>query len=85
MFWNRESAILILLLFLCLILEGWLQYLSNSLSFDGTNYDLMENSIHQLHDKNMELRNNVLEQESFTTISKKAALTGFIPAPFVTP
>ncbi len=80
---KKEMFIIFALSFLCLILWGSINYLSNSLYFDGLKYNSLENSIHQLRNENMKLKDELLEKTSYNYIYQSAMKQGFVPAPFV--
>ena len=82
---NREYFVLIILLFICIILFFIKLILNNNIDqYDDTIPEL-EQKTHTLSLENQSLRNQYLQEASYSEIQRKAKLSGFIPAPFVTP
>ncbi len=82
---KKEIIIIILLLVIVTALHLYLQYLIANIYFNDPKLDQTQQRIHDWHDSNMQLNDEYLHEASYTNIASEAALSGFIPAPFVTP
>lgn len=83
MSWNRENAILIILLISCVLLWVFIQEISSSLNDEYNYYENIEIQRQELFIKNNALKLKLLENKSYTEISSEAAIEGFIKATYI--
>lgn len=85
MSWDRENQVLVFLFTIATVL--WFVNFFTDSNVYTTSFDLFktEQRINNLYKENMQLKNELLGQESYTKIDSEAASEGFIKAPFITP
>lgn len=82
---NKKNLIIILLLSTIFILWVTLQIVSNNLYQNSLSLDKAEQEINTFRHENNSLKLKLLQNEAYIKIDEKAKLSGFIPAPFITP
>lgn len=80
---KREVIVISALLFCCVGLYFYLQYLATALYFITPPLDVLQQETTNLYYQNMGLYDNLLHLESYTYIASVSASEGFVPAHFV--
>jgi len=79
----RMKITIIAAMLVILILFGIKLDLELSLSEQGPTLAALKSRIIQMHYQNMELQDQLLSDESFTTIAQEAYRMGFVPAQII--
>lgn len=85
LFLNRETAVIILLISIAVMLWFSIQIESNNLYQSSISIDNANNEVTKLRIENNELRMIYLEDTSYTHIASVAAIRGFRQGNFITP
>ncbi len=82
---NREVQVIIFLILFSVILWFIQNSLTQNLYTKTPTYQLQVQQIKILKDQNLDLRNQLLKQEAYTTIASEAAQMGFAHAAILVP
>jgi len=80
-----ERNILFFLYGLMIFLYGLYLWAEVDLSATNAEYSILESKSAAIHKQNMELKNQLLQKESYYTINQEARAQGFVTAPIITP
>lgn len=80
---NREQIVISILLTIYIVLGIIYYQMLLTTYWETPEYEKTLQSIHNLHNENMQLHDYYLEQKSYTNISRRAASEGFINAMFI--
>jgi hypothetical protein len=80
---KKWKFVLLLLIIIAIALKLLYIYLVTELDPPNNLYDDLLSQIHAVHNENLELEDELLHDEAYTTIYQEAVSRGFVPGTFM--